>query len=178
MVNGWSPGVKITHSTLSPCPIWICHSKSVPPSSLHLLLANPHLHRSVCSCLCGITSAACQEEEMCFSAIFIHVISCKWGKEKALEKYGVSNAFSAITKTSWGYSAVSEKLFGTEIQGLPLVYSQEEIKANTISHPVFLRAEWQLEGKFFTCRRPSVSLEGFSKLNILLPKTWERKRPI
>lgn len=113
-------------------------------------------------CSCGIASALWQEAEMCFPAFFFLVIPHKW--RESTGKYRVSNAFSVMIKTSHGYSTPSEKSFRTEIWGLMLDYSQDAIKANTISHPVVLRAEYHLEGKFVTYGGPSLTSEGSSKL--------------
>lgn len=98
---------------------------------------------------------------MCFSAVF--VIPCKWRKEKALEKYRVSTPFSAMTKASRGYSTVSEKSFGTEIQGLPLVYSQDEIKANSITHLVTPKGRVAFGGEDFHLLRALSQLKRFQQ---------------
>lgn len=48
---------------------------------------------------------------------------------------------------------MSEKSFGTEIQGLPQVYSQDEIKANSITHPVIPKGRVAFGGEVFHLQR-------------------------
>lgn len=74
---------------------------------------------------------------------------------------------------------MSEKSFGTEIQGLPLFYSQDEIKANPITHPVIPKSRVAFGGELFHLQRALSQLRRFQQtLNILIPKTREGKRLI